>query len=92
MADGAQVVIPVTTHLRLLGTRNRAPEAMARGLARITLQSASEFASGALFMVQLQANSTRHKRILPENYEVNRKITNEFVIRPEGTAYDHHDT
>ena len=59
-----------------------------RGLARITLQSASEFASGAQFLVQLQANSTRHKRILPENYEVNRKITNEFVIRPEGTAID----
>jgi hypothetical protein len=52
----------------------------------ISLQSASEFASGAQFLVQLQANSTRHKRILPEKYEVNRKITNEFVIRPEGTA------
>jgi hypothetical protein len=59
-----------------------------RGLARITLQSASEFASGALFLVQLQANSTRHQRIVPENYEANRKTANEFVIRPEGTAID----
>ena len=44
------------------------------------------FASGALFLVQLQANSPRHKRILPENSEVKRKITNELLIRPEGTA------
>ena len=46
------------------------------------------FASGALFLVQLQANSPRHKRILPENSEVKRKITNELLIRPEGTAYE----
>jgi len=59
------------------------------GLRRLALASVIDsvpFASGALFVVQLNWNSPRQKRILPENSEVNRKITNEPLIRPGGTA------
>ena len=54
------------------------------GLRRLALASVIDsvpFASGALFLVQLNWNSPRQKGILPENSEVNRKITKEPLIR-----------